>query len=616
MYNNNNNTASTEVNNEMAYQLNDNYNYNDNNSDNNYTNNIKDEHEHEHQKEDTLDLSKHGEKMELNFDYEINIVKLDENEDLNCKMYYFDKTKKQYRIINYNSFNDKLLPLYKINPKTDKSNLPQEDKDIDMQFDEREEEPLPRNAKNANCIKRLVSKQKRRFQDEHFDLDMTYITERVIAMGFPSTGCETLYRNALADVQKFFHMRHKNNVKIYNLCIEKDRIYPKHLFQDKCQVGLFPATDHNPCPIKLILEFCVDICLYLIMNPEGIAAVHCKAGKGRTGVMICSYLIFSNLCNTSEKAFRYYARIRTKDNTGVTIPSQQRYIRYFQSFLEANFCPPFIFLIPKIIKNHFTHFYSNERKRYICNNILKAFKEKDCYFVSPNKFALRNLEVGPLPKNKVLTVKICNFINNNISKDDIQLEQKGKEDMKGNVYYTKLFDPPLIIKSDIKISISGIVNFYVWVNLWYSTWETLKRYHREQKEPEEKINNSSVNSVGNNVNNNNNNNDVVMKPLNESHCSSRKMISQSEKSNDVDSEMNEKDKDSSKEKLSLYEVIFKLGINPSLNSIINKVNQRLRDKVDKQNLVISLNASQLDKFEEKKKITDIKLNILYSLTDK
>jgi hypothetical protein len=234
---------------------------------------------------------------------------------------------------------------------------------------------------------------------------------------------------------------------------------------------------------------------------------------------------------------------------------------------------------------------------------------------------LRNLEVGPLPKNKVLTVKICNFINNNISKDDIQLEQKGKEDMKGNVYYTKQFDPPLIIKSDIKISISGIVNFYVWVNLWYSTWETLKRVHREQKEIEEKmmINNSSVNSGNNGVNNGG---DVVMKPLNESHCSSRKMmISQSEKNEDAEScgnssNSNNSEKDSEKEKLSLYEVIFKLGINPSLNSIINKVNQRLRDKVDKQNLVISLNASQLDKFEEKKKITDIKLNILYSLTDK
>ena len=197
--------------------------------------------------------------------------------------------------------------------------------------------------KKANLIKRLVSKQKRRFQDSDFDLDMSYITEKVIAMGFPSTGVEKIYRNSLSDIIKFFHARHNDQVKIYNLCLEKDRIYNKNLFPNS-KVGLFPAMDHNPCPIKLILEFCIDICLYLTKNPNGVAAVHCKAGKGRTGVMICSYLIFSGLCKTSEKAFRYYARIRTKNNTGVTIPSQRRYIKYFETFLEAIFCPPYIYL--------------------------------------------------------------------------------------------------------------------------------------------------------------------------------------------------------------------------------------------------------------------------------
>ena len=88
---------------------------------------------------------------------------------------------------------------------------------------------------------------------------MAYITKRVIAMGFPSTGCETLYRNSLKDITNFFHKYHNDNVKIYNLCLEKDRIYNKSIF-NKCEVGLFPATDHNPCPIKLILEFCIDIC--------------------------------------------------------------------------------------------------------------------------------------------------------------------------------------------------------------------------------------------------------------------------------------------------------------------------------------------------------------------
>ncbi len=34
--------------------------------------------------------------MNLEFDYEINSIKLDDNEELNSKMYYFDKKTKSY----------------------------------------------------------------------------------------------------------------------------------------------------------------------------------------------------------------------------------------------------------------------------------------------------------------------------------------------------------------------------------------------------------------------------------------------------------------------------------------------------------------------------------------
>ncbi len=66
----------------------------------------------------------------------------------------------------------------------------------------------------ANCIKKLVSKKKRRFQNEEFDLDLVYVTKRVLAMGFPSTGFESLYRNDINDVKKFFNKYHNSNVKV------------------------------------------------------------------------------------------------------------------------------------------------------------------------------------------------------------------------------------------------------------------------------------------------------------------------------------------------------------------------------------------------------------------
>ena len=222
---------------------------------------------------------------------------------------------------------------------------------------------------------------------------MSYITEKVIAMGFPSTGIETMYRNSLSDIIRFFHTRHKDQVKVYNLCLEKDRIYNRNVFPNE-KVGLFPATDHNPSPIKLILEFCIDICLFLIKNPNGVAAVHCKAGKGRTGVMICSYLVFSGLCNSSEKAFRYYARVRTKNNTGVTIASQKRYIKYFETFLQANFYPPYINLIPKIIRSHFS-FLIDDNDTVRIKNILQSFQREKSYFISSNMFKVKGIKLSP-----------------------------------------------------------------------------------------------------------------------------------------------------------------------------------------------------------------------------
>lgn len=70
----------------------------------------------------------------------------------------------------------------------------------------------------SNFLKRLVSKKKLRFENEYFDLDLSYITRRVIAMGYPSTGCESIYRNSLSEVLNFMGLYHKD-VKVGNIFI-------------------------------------------------------------------------------------------------------------------------------------------------------------------------------------------------------------------------------------------------------------------------------------------------------------------------------------------------------------------------------------------------------------
>ncbi|XP_042541443.1 phosphatidylinositol 3,4,5-trisphosphate 3-phosphatase TPTE2-like [Dipodomys spectabilis] len=46
-------------------------------------------------------------------------------------------------------------------------------------------------------IRRLVSGNKGRYEKDGFDLDLTYITERLIAMSFPSSGKHSFYRNPM-----------------------------------------------------------------------------------------------------------------------------------------------------------------------------------------------------------------------------------------------------------------------------------------------------------------------------------------------------------------------------------------------------------------------------------
>ena len=79
----------------------------------------------------------------------------------------------------------------------------------------------------SSIIKTLVSKNKRRFLDDEYDLDLFYVTPRIIAMGFPSEAVEGLYRNAMPHVQLFFQRRHPGHFKIYNLCSEREYDHDK-----------------------------------------------------------------------------------------------------------------------------------------------------------------------------------------------------------------------------------------------------------------------------------------------------------------------------------------------------------------------------------------------------
>lgn len=69
----------------------------------------------------------------------------------------------------------------------------------------------------VSFIREIVSGKKNRLKDAKYNLDLTYIVPRIIAMSFPGSGLEITYRNNIEDVSFLIKERHGSDYQIYNL---------------------------------------------------------------------------------------------------------------------------------------------------------------------------------------------------------------------------------------------------------------------------------------------------------------------------------------------------------------------------------------------------------------
>ncbi|KAM7131191.1 phosphatidylinositol 3,4,5-trisphosphate 3-phosphatase TPTE2-like isoform 1-T1 [Ciconia maguari] len=179
--------------------------------------------------------------------------------------------------------------------------------------------------------RRMVSENKRRYMKDGFDLDLTYVTDRIIAMSFPSSGKQSFYRNPIEEVARFLDTKHADHYKVYNLCSEKG-YDPKYFHY---RVERIFIDDHNVPALQDMLKFTASVREWMSQDEKNIIAIHCKGGKGRTGTMVCTWLIDSDQFESAKESLDYFGERRTDRSTstkfqGVETPSQSRYVGYYE----------------------------------------------------------------------------------------------------------------------------------------------------------------------------------------------------------------------------------------------------------------------------------------------
>ncbi|KAJ1033885.1 hypothetical protein NDA16_000093 [Ustilago loliicola] len=172
----------------------------------------------------------------------------------------------------------------------------------------------------ASIARRIVSGQKARFKDPllDLDLDLTYVTDHIIIMGFPASGVQSLYRNKRSDVRRFLDKRHEDLYRVYNFCPVTENSYDADEFYGR--VSRFPFPDHHVPPLSLIPLFVADITEYLESDPDATAVIHCKAGKGRSGTMTCCYLVSLPYLPTAPTSLRNYSKMQRPPQQSVAPP--------------------------------------------------------------------------------------------------------------------------------------------------------------------------------------------------------------------------------------------------------------------------------------------------------
>ncbi|NXD28239.1 TENS3 protein, partial [Spelaeornis formosus] len=169
--------------------------------------------------------------------------------------------------------------------------------------------------------------------EEGYELDLTYITERIIAVSFPAGCSEETYLHNLQEVTRMLKSKHGDNYLVINLSEQRHdlaKLNPK--IMDVGWPDLHAPLLDKMCTICKAMESWLD------NDPQHVVVIHCRGGKGRIGVVISSYMHFTNVSASADQALDRFAMKKFFDDkvSALMQPSQRRYVQFLSGLLAGS----------------------------------------------------------------------------------------------------------------------------------------------------------------------------------------------------------------------------------------------------------------------------------------
>ncbi|KAK1795898.1 hypothetical protein P4O66_009004 [Electrophorus voltai] len=145
------------------------------------------------------------------------------------------------------------------------------------------------------------------------EFDLSYITERIIAVSFHSTCPEQTYLRNLQNITQMLQSKHADNYLVLDVGWPELRAPSLHLL----------------CSLCKSMENWLDTC------SEHVLLLHCRGNKDRIGVVISSYIQLPSVSTSEEQALDRYTmkRFYSDKMASLMTPSQKR-----QAFSSEHTC--------------------------------------------------------------------------------------------------------------------------------------------------------------------------------------------------------------------------------------------------------------------------------------